>query len=58
MRPAWDAWAGWLLILVAAVFALVVVPYPHNGTALLTVLLALAGAALVALSLRRQRGQQ
>jgi membrane protein YdbS with pleckstrin-like domain len=52
--PAWDGIAGWVLMLVAAVLALAVIPYPHNRYALITVALAIAGGALVASSVTRQ----
>lgn len=55
MRPAWDGIAGWVLLLVALVLALFVVPYPHNGMAVVALMAAFAGGCLVAISLTRQQ---
>jgi uncharacterized protein (DUF58 family) len=53
MRPAWNGIAGWLCILTAAGLALFAVPCPVNGWALLAVVLAVVGGALVATSVSR-----
>lgn len=58
MRPAWDAVIGWLLLVTGFVLAIFVVPYPHNGYALLAVVSGIIGALLVGRALTRQREQR
>jgi len=53
MRPNWSGIAGWLLLLAGFIVALAV-PYPHNGLALLAVVLGVLGGLLVALAVSRR----
>jgi hypothetical protein len=57
MRPNWYGICGWTLLLVAAVLALTVVPYPLNGLALVAVAVAVAGGVLIALAVERGPGR-
>lgn len=52
MRPAWRGIAGWLLMALAVVVALIS-PWPQNGLTLLAVALAAAGGVLVAAQITR-----
>jgi len=47
LRPNYAGIVGWLLLLLAFYLALFVVPYPHNGYALLSLALGGVGASLI-----------
>lgn len=54
MRPNWYGIVGWAFMVTAFILAAAVIPWPHNGSAIATILLGLAGALLVTLAVRPQ----